>query len=256
MELQDIKRIIEALLFVSPKPLTFRVIASFIDRSLRVRGEQAKNESEASAASAQPTPADTEEKERLRENVRQALLALEEDYKTGHGIILTHIAGGYQFRTESSLGPWVQKFLAARPERLSRSALETLSIIAYKQPLTRAEAEHIRGVDCSGVLATLLEKKLIRIAGKKEVPGHPLLYGTTREFLELFGLNELGDLPTLRQIEELMPGAEGTESEDAAPVSPSPLRSKDGEMKGDEEIAPQPAPDAVGGATPPPGTLS
>ncbi|MBI2061828.1 MAG: SMC-Scp complex subunit ScpB [Nitrospirae bacterium] len=226
MELQDIKRIIEALLFVSPKPLTFRVIASFLDRSLRAKPEQPQGEPDSGAATEPSDAATAEAKERLRENVRQALLALEEEYKMGHGIVLTHIAGGYQFRTESSLGPWVQKFLAARPERLSRSALETLSIIAYKQPLTRAEAEHIRGVDCSGVLTTLLEKKLIRIAGKKEVPGHPLLYGTTREFLELFGLNELGDLPTLRQIEELIPKEGETEVEATPPPetlsSPAP----------------------------------
>ncbi|MBI2890032.1 MAG: SMC-Scp complex subunit ScpB [Nitrospirae bacterium] len=200
METTDTRKIVEALLFIAQKPLTFPSLASFIERN---------------------TPADR--REGLREKIRQALLELEEQYREGHGIVLVHVAGGYQLRTDHALAPWLQKFLAAKPERFSRSALETLSIIAYKQPLTRAEIEAIRGVDCTAVMGKLLEKGLVRITGKKEVPGRPLLYGTTKEFLELFGLNEIGDLPTLRQIDELVPKDEpevdpaGTAAEEVSP---------------------------------------
>lgn len=214
MELSEIKRIIEAVLFVSTKPLTFTILASFMTRQ---------------------TPQD--QRQGLHEKIRQALLNIEEELRAGgHGMILARVGGGYQLRTDPALAPWLQRFLAARPERLSKSALETLSIIAYKQPLTRAEVEHIRGVDCSAVLAKLVEKNLIRIAGKKEVPGRPLLYGTTREFLELFGLNEISDLPTLRQLDELLPKEEVAGETDAA--EPPPGNTSEG-SPADEASSPQ-----------------
>ena len=135
-------------------------------------------------------------------------------------------AGGYQLRTLAEFSPYLQQTLAARPLRLSQAALETLAVIAYRQPVTRAEVEHVRGVDVGAVLRSLLERRLVRIAGHREVPGRPLLYATTRRFLEVFGLARLEDLPTLRDLEELAPAEEpapGTVA--AAPAGPEPAAS-------------------------------
>src|SRR5262249_24564625 len=117
---------------------------------------------------------------------------------------IEEIGGGYQLRTLPELAPWLAELQPAPPLRLSRPALETLAIVAYKQPLTRAEIEQVRGVDVGAVLRSLLERRLVRITGHREVPGRPILYATTRRFLEVFGLAELADLPTLREIEELL----------------------------------------------------
>ena len=114
------------------------------------------------------------------------------------------VAGGYQLRTRAEFSGYLQKLQKERILRLSQAALETLAIIAYRQPATRAEIEDVRGVDVGAVLKTLLERHLIRIAGQREVPGRPMLYGTTRRFLEVFGLDQLKDLPTLREVDELM----------------------------------------------------
>ena len=111
-------------------------------------------------------------------------------------------AGGYQLRTLAEFGPYLQQTLASRPLRLSQAALETLAVVAYRQPVTRAEVEHVRGVDVGAVVRSLLERRLVRIAGHREVPGRPLLYATTRRFLEVFGLPRLEDLPTLRDSAE------------------------------------------------------
>lgn len=119
------------------------------------------------------------------------------------GIVLAEVAGGYQLRTRPEHAEVMRRMFKSRASRLSQSALETLAIVAYRQPVTRAEVEYLRGVDCGGVVKTLLEKKLIRILGKKDVPGRPIVYGTTREFLETFNLKNLSALPTLREIQEL-----------------------------------------------------
>ncbi len=113
------------------------------------------------------------------------------------------IAGGYQIRTRAEFSGYVQKLQKERALRLSQAALETLAIIAYRQPVTRAEIEEVRGVDAGAVVKSLLERHLIRIAGQREVPGRPMLYATTRRFLEVFGLERLKDLPTLRELDEL-----------------------------------------------------
>ncbi|MFN8543362.1 MAG: SMC-Scp complex subunit ScpB [Candidatus Binatia bacterium] len=118
----------------------------------------------------------------------------------GRGIRLVHVAGGYQLRTATEHGPYVRRLLGQRPIRLSRPMLETLAIVAYKQPCTRADVETVRGVDVDAVMTTLLERRLVRIAGRKEAPGRPLLYATTREFLEVFGLPDLHALPPLREL--------------------------------------------------------
>jgi len=113
------------------------------------------------------------------------------------------VAGGYQVRTRPEYAGYLQQLHTLRPVRLSAAALETLAVVAYRQPVTRAEVEHVRGVDAGATLRSLVERKLVRIAGHREVPGRPMLYATTRRFLEVFGLKGLEDLPTLRDLEEL-----------------------------------------------------
>jgi segregation and condensation protein B len=118
---------------------------------------------------------------------------------------LVEVAGGYQLRTAPEHAQWVRRLFQQKPWRLTRATLETLAIIAYKQPITRAEIEAIRGVDVDSVLASLLSRKLVRIVGRKEVVGRPLLYGSTRQFLEVFGLRDLASLPALSEIVQPMP---------------------------------------------------
>lgn len=119
------------------------------------------------------------------------------------GIELHEVAGGWQMRTASLSAPWVQRQLRQKPQRLTRAQVETLSIVAYRQPVTRPEIDDVRGVDSGGALKTLLDRRLVRILGKREEAGRPLLYGTTREFLEFFNLKDLKELPTLREYYEL-----------------------------------------------------
>ncbi len=131
------------------------------------------------------------------------------DQVSGHhregisGIVLHEVAGGWQLRTSPDNSDFARRYLRVKPQRLTRAALETLAIIAYRQPVTRPEIEEIRGVDCGAVVKALLERKLVKILGKKEEPGRPILYGTTREFLEFFSLKDLASLPTLREFHEL-----------------------------------------------------
>ena len=125
---------------------------------------------------------------------------LEED---GRGVRLVRVAGGYQLRTLAEHGPWIRRLLGGKPPRLSRALLETLAIIAYRQPCTKPEIEAIRGVDVDGVLSTLVERRMIRLMGRKEAPGRPILYGTTKEFLEVFSLPDLDALPPLKDLGEL-----------------------------------------------------
>jgi segregation and condensation protein B len=134
--------------------------------------------------------------------IQAALDELVADYKD-RGVGLQGISGGYMFRTQSAYSGWVQQLIAGRPVRLSRAQLETLAIIAYRQPITRPEIDDIRGVDSGGTLKVLLDRNLIRILGKKEEAGRPLLYGTTKEFLDFFSLGDLRELPTLREYSEL-----------------------------------------------------
>jgi segregation and condensation protein B len=134
--------------------------------------------------------------------LEQALAELTEDY-TARGLVLQQVSGGYQFRTRTQFSGWVQQLIAGRPVRLSRAQLETLAIIAYRQPITRPEIDDIRGVDSSGTLKVLIDRALIRILGKKEEVGRPMLYGTTKEFLDFFSLSDLRELPTLREYSEL-----------------------------------------------------
>jgi segregation and condensation protein B len=163
--------IIESLLFAADKPLTPLQIKQLVG-------------------------------ERDPDVVLQALEDLKNQY-AGRGVQIGEVAGGWQLRTAPENAHWVQKLLGGRPVRLTRAQLETLSIIAYRQPITRPEIDEIRGVDSGATLKLLLDRGLIRILGKKEEPGRPLLYGTTKEFLEFFNLKDLRDLPTLREFHEL-----------------------------------------------------
>jgi len=158
--------------------------------------------------------------------VWEALVVLQARYR-GRGVEVREVAGGYQLRTRPEMAPWLARLETPKAARFSRPALETLAIVAYRQPVTRAEIEEVRGVDCGGVLKSLLDKGLARILGKKDVPGRPLLYGTTRKFLEAFGLSSLGELPSLKDIEELL--AERGEGVEEAPA--------DGAAPGEEETA-------------------
>src|SRR5207253_4304015 len=139
-----------------------------------------------------------------RELLESALAGLQTAYAAGTGgVALIDLGGRWQLRTEPQTGAYVRRLLQVKPLRLTRAALETLAIIAYRQPITRPEMEDLRGVDCGAVTKALLERKLIRILGKKDEPGRPLIYGTTKEFLELFNLRDLTQLPTLREFQEL-----------------------------------------------------
>jgi len=170
--MDNIKNIVESLLFVADEPLT-------IDRLKQI------------ISGAQP------------QELREVLQELAADYAERQGgFYLNEVAGGYQIRTRSEYKEWIKRLLQPRPQRLSKAALETLAIIAYKQPVIRSDVEHIRGVDCGGVLRVLLERKFIRVLGRKDIPGRPLIYATTKRFLEVFDLKNLKDLPTPKEIEE------------------------------------------------------
>ncbi|HSB44225.1 MAG TPA: SMC-Scp complex subunit ScpB [Nitrospira sp.] len=171
---QELAAVLEALLFVSAEPVPLPRLASVI-------GTVSKAE------------------------VEQALKILQQQLEQeGRGIQLVKLAGGYRLVTKPDYAPWLKRLDKAKAaQKLSRSALESLAIIAYKQPLVRAEIEEIRGVETSGVIRTLLERKLVRIVGRKEVPGRPIMYGTTKFFLEHFGLQDLSQLPPLREFKEL-----------------------------------------------------
>lgn len=139
-----------------------------------------------------------------RDDIRAALAELVGSHEgRDGGVQLVEVAGGWQFRTRPDFQQYVVRHVKTKTSKFSQSSLETLAIVAYRQPITRAEVEHLRGVDCGGVLKSLLEKRLVRILGKKDIPGRPLIYGTSKEFLEVFGLKDLKSLPTLREIQAL-----------------------------------------------------
>ena len=146
------------------------------------------------------------------------------------------VAGGYQMRSLPEFAPYLRQIQSTRALRLSPASLETLAVIAYRQPVTRAEIEHIRGVDAGAVLRSLLDRQLVRIAGHREVPGRPIVYATSRRFLEVFGLAKLGDLPTLRAIEAL-PEAAGEVESAPAPSEPE-ARADEFDEEEDLDLAP------------------
>ena len=149
-------------------------------------------------------------------DIKSALKVLKYEYEAmARSYSLREVAGGYQFRSHAEYGPYILKMLQSSPTGLSRAAMETLAIIAYKQPILRQEVEKLRGVDVGGVLKNLLEKGLIRIMGRKELPGRPLVYGTTKRFLEVFDLQDIDSLPKLKEIQTLVT------DEEESPQSPA-----------------------------------
>jgi segregation and condensation protein B len=146
--------------------------------------------------------------------VRAALTALDARLgRTGSGVRLVPVADGWQLRTDARFAPWVATIRGGKPFRLSRPALEVLSVVAFRQPVTKGGIDDIRGVDSGGVLRMLLERGLVRILGRSEDPGRPLTYGTTPAFLELFGMRSLADLPTLKDLRQLQPEETGDEGD-------------------------------------------
>lgn len=174
-------------------------------------------------------------------DLRAALVQVATRYeRAGHGLRLVEVAGGWQIRTHPRYAVWVGRARGVRPLRFSRAALETLSVVAYRQPVTRAEIEAVRGVDPGGLLRSLVDHGLVRICGHRDEPGRPLLYGTTQRFLELFGLRDLSDLPTLRDLREIRdddPDAgldldDLPEEGDLDDLEDTPASSDDGEPQG------------------------
>jgi len=162
--------------------------------------------------------------------IKEALHELIEDYRAkAGGFLLEEVAGGFQFRTNPEFSPWLRKFFKIGMQKISKAAMESLAVIAYKQPVTRGEIEAVRGVDSGGVLATLMEKRFIKIVGRKEVPGRPVVYGTTKEFLETFDLKDLSCLPTLKDMQKMEEEYAQTEGQGTAEAA-----VEDG-VQGDEE---------------------
>ena len=163
-----------------------------------------------------------EEATQFSKDILQTALAdLQKMYAPGaRGVHLVDLGGRWQLRTEAEVGAYVRRMLRVKPMRLTRAALETLAIVAYRQPITRPEMEDLRGVDCGAVTKALLERKLIRILGKKDEPGRPLIYGTSKEFLDLFSLRDLTQLPTLREFQELSEESRKIVEEEAPAVPP------------------------------------
>jgi segregation and condensation protein B len=173
VEEERLKAILESLLFAAGEPITLAQMVSALET----------------------VP---------RDDIRRALGEMAVAYaEAGRGLVLEEVAGGYQLRTPREHAAYVRRLLAAKPPRLSRPLMETIAIVAYRQPITRPEIEQLRGVDCGGVIDTLLERQLIKIAGRKEAPGRPIVYATTPEFLELFGLKDLASLPDLEEFREI-----------------------------------------------------
>ena len=173
-EPEHLMAVVEAVLFASDRPLSTSAIRSALN--VEMRGA-----------------------------VEGALSALRQSMEArGAGLELVEVAKGWQLRTQQRAAPYVARALGARPVRLSRPAVETLAIVAYRQPVTRNEVEDLRGVDCGGVLRALVSRELVKTVGRTQDPGRPLLYGTTPGFLEFFGLYDLSDLPTLRDLREML----------------------------------------------------
>jgi len=184
--MENISAILEALIFSSESPITFEKICAVLDGVDKAE-------------------------------VKDALAKLIAGYdERQNGICVQEVAGGFQYRTRPEMSAWVKKIKGTKPASLSPAALETLAIVAYRQPIVKSEIESIRGVDVGAPLKGLLDKKLIRIVGRKDVPGKPIIYGTTKKFLEVFNLKELADLPTMRELKELTENQEIFEQESTA----------------------------------------
>lgn len=175
MDNESLKNIIEAILLAAGRPLT-------LDQVLAMFAENEKPE---------------------RADVREAIELLQADYEP-RGIALVQVGGGYRIQIRESMQPWVSRLWEEKPARYSRALLETLSLIAYRQPITRGEIENVRGVTVStSIMRTLQERDWVHVVGHRDVPGHPAMYGTTRQFLDYFSLKSLSDLPPLSELRDL-----------------------------------------------------
>ncbi|MBI2340657.1 MAG: SMC-Scp complex subunit ScpB [Deltaproteobacteria bacterium] len=217
MNKNELRAVVESLLFMSTEPLTVSDIKKIIDGV----GKPSDREKPADGAMPQmPSPENDAvaqleqmkgklEGEISKGEIKDCLMEIVGEYRqgTGRGFELVEVAKGFQFRTRPEVTPFVKALYKAAPNRLSAPGLETLAIAAYQQPVTRARVEEIRGVESGGVLRTLLERDLVRVVGRSEDPGRPILYGTTAAFLEIFGLHALSDLPTLKDLELIDQGA-------------------------------------------------
>ena len=172
--MSELKAIVEALIFASPEPITLKALATLLDQE-------------------------------PKEDIEAAIAAVKVDYERPGGLQIVEVAGGYQIVTRPELHDWVRRLFHERTtQKLSVAALETLAVIAYRQPVTAPEIAEIRGVNTAGVLNTLVDRKLIKIVGRKAVVGRPFVYGTTHEFLERFGLYDVTDLPKVEDMSELL----------------------------------------------------
>jgi segregation and condensation protein B len=203
----EVKAVVEALVFASPEPMTPKMLFKLLA-------------------------------EEPREDVLKAIEALKADYENRPGLQMVEVAGGYQIVTRPDLHEWVRRLFHERSSaKLTAQGLETLAVIAYKQPITALEITEIRGVNTSGVLSTLLERHLIKIVGRKNVVGRPFLYATTKEFLIRFGLKDLHDLPKIEDMAEALgfdPPAwlmETTPREDMLPLEEDELESSKSEVQ-------------------------
>jgi segregation and condensation protein B len=178
MNKEEFKPIVDALIFASDTPLGIQKIKQIIEEVSR--------------------------KQVSAKDIREIIEEINRDNKAQQrGFYLQEVAGGYQFRTRPNYASWIKKLKKSKLFRLTQSTMETLAIIAYKQPITRAETEKIRGVDSGGIIKNLLEKNIIKVMGRKNIPGRPFLLGTTKKFLETFGLEKLSDMPSLKELENL-----------------------------------------------------
>jgi len=203
METEVLDQTVLALLFASDEPLSAKKISGIIDGA---------------------------ETNDIRESIKRITERLGEDFPS---LVLESVAGGWQLSTNPQFADFIARLYSSkRKQRLSKAALETLAIIAYKQPVTRADIENIRGVGCGGVVTTLMERTLIRIVGKARVLGAPFLYGTTPEFLEYLGINSVKDLPSMEELEQLL------ETEESNQAAAEEAASEDNEVAAeDNEVA-------------------
>jgi segregation and condensation protein B len=206
---ETLKALIEAIIYVAPEPVSLDAIVKSLE---------------------------DEDRERVKAKLHELM---EEFDRPEHGIQIRPIAGGYKFSSKPEHHDVLRKFVKSLkpPIRLSKPALETLAVIAYRQPVTLPEMDEIRGVDCGGVIHTLLERKLVVTAGRKNVVGRPILYRTSRDFLVHFGLKDLGELPSLREFEEMARQALGPEfaEEDSLAFDRAPEAAESAEAPDEPE---------------------
>jgi segregation and condensation protein B len=224
MDTDRLKQIAEAILLAAGRPLT-------LDQLLALFEEHERPE---------------------RAELREALEALEGDFD-GRGIELAQVASGYRIQVKDAMQPWVSRLWEEKPARYSRALLETLALIAYRQPITRGEIEEVRGVSVStSIMKTLQEREWVRVVGHREVPGHPAMYGTTREFLDYFNLKSLDELPSLAELRDLSAIGEELELDlsDIPEVQLAPANDDSEAPAEDGGAATAPLPDAPGEDSP------